>query len=160
MRIMVLLKATIYIIALGMLAICFVLLPELAREEIASNPKAVTAPYLFGAYVLATPIFAALYQTLKLARLIERNQAFTPAFVQTLRAIKYRTVVFAFLVIIGAIISIFVARRDNPTEDVTHIIALAAIFTFASTVVATAVSLFQRLFQNAVEIKAENDLIV
>src|SRR5690606_29582089 len=133
----VILRAAIYVVGLAMLAICFILLPELAREQSVENPGAVTLPYIIGAYIIAAPIFVALYQTLRLANYLDKGMAFTEDFVRTLRNIKMCTVVFGALVIMGAIISIYVARRSNPSEDVTHIIARATIFTFASSVIAT-----------------------
>lgn len=160
MKVTVILRAAIYVVGLAMLAICFVLLPELAREQSVENPGAVTLPYIIGAYIIAIPIFVALYQTLRLASYLDEGNAFTQQFVQTLRNIKICTVVFGALVVLGAAISIYVARSNNPSEDVTHIVALAIIFTFASSVIATAVALFQRLFQSATDIKTENDLIV
>lgn len=154
------LRGAVYLTGAAVLAVCFILLPELAREEAAENPDVVTYPYLIGAYILTLPIFVALYQAHKLAGYIDKNKAFSPEFVKTLRNIKYCASIFGLLVAIGAIAVIVLARIDNPNEEVTHIVTLGVVFTFASIVVAVATALFQRLFQNAVDIKSENDLTV
>jgi len=53
---------------------------------------------------------------------------------------------------------IIVARSNN--EDAAGAVMLGIIATFASIVVGTAAAMFERVLQNAVDIKSENDLTV
>lgn len=50
----------------------------------------------------------------------------------------------------------YAADRD----DAPGVLAIALVIAFASLVIASAAGLFQRLLQNAVDIKSENDLTV
>ncbi len=156
----IMLRTGVYVIGAGLLAICFALIPELAREESVQNPEAVTYPYMLGAYLLLLPVFFALYQVHKLAGYVEKGRAITADFVSSLRTIKLCAVAFSVLVIIGAALTIVFARASDPSEDVTHIFALGFIFTFASSVIAAIAALFQQLIQKAVDLKSENELTV
>src|SRR4051812_24508056 len=88
-------KGIIYLMGIAVISICAILLPELAREEAVgkANPPSVL-PYLIGAWVLAVPIFVALYQTLRLLSLIDAKKAFSGRSVRTLQNIKLCAIAF------------------------------------------------------------------
>ncbi len=154
-------RGIVYLMGIAVLSVCAILLPELAREEAVgkANPPTVW-PFFVAAWILSVPIFIALYQTLKLLGYIDENKAFSDRSVRTLQSIKLCAIVFSVMIAIGAITAIVVARSADPGEDVTHIVTIGFIFTFASSIVATFAAVLKRLLQDAIHIKSENDLIV
>ncbi len=154
-------RIIIGLMALAVFSVCAILLPELAREEAVGkiNPP-VVMPYLIAAWVVAAPIFYALYQTLRLLSFIDQNTAFSEQSVQVLQRIKFSAILFTTLIVLGAITIIVVARMVNPTEDVTPVVTLGLVFTFVSSVIATFVAVLQRLLKDAITMKSENELTV
>ena len=62
------------------------------------------------------------------------------------------------LFIVGAEAYIFIFVRG--TDDVAGGVMMGAFIILVSTIIATAAAVFERILQNAVEIKSENDLSV
>ena len=147
-----LLKIVISLIALAVLALCIFVLPA----GIQSDQTGDYRPILLGMYVPAIPFFYALYQGLKLLTYIDKNKVFSYDSIKALKIIKY----CAFMVsgwYIGWMPYIFtVADRD----DAPGVAGIGFIIIFASLVVATAAMVFQRLLQNVLDIKSENELTV
>ncbi|MGI5826438.1 MAG: DUF2975 domain-containing protein [Patescibacteria group bacterium] len=146
---------------IAVISVCGILLPELAREEAVgkANPP-VQWPFLIGAWILAIPIFIALREVLKLLKNIDENMAFSKSTIKVLRNIKYCSIVFAVLIALAAISTVIFVRITAPMEDAPPIFMFGFIFTFVSCVIATFVAVLERLLQNAIDIKAENDLTV
>jgi hypothetical protein len=82
---------------------------------------------------------------------------FTGAAVRALQIIKYCAIATA-LFIVGAEVYIFIFVRG--TDDVAGGVMMGAFIIFVSAVVATAAAVFERILQNGVDIKTENDLTV
>lgn len=135
-----------------MLAICIVALPA----GISSDETGGYRPILIGLYVAAIPFFAALYQTLKLLQYIDKNEAFSPLSVKALQAIQYCALIISGLFAAGLPYIYHVADKD----DAPGVVAVALVITFASFVIATFAAVLQKLVQNAIDIKNENDLTV
>lgn len=155
-------KVVVGMVALAALAVCIVLLPELAREAVVEDPAMthLRDPLLLAAYTLLIPFFIALYQTYKLLNCIASNQVFTNTSVKILQKIKYCAIVFGLLIIANVVFGISLVRNVHPNEDVTHVVALGGIFVFIAIVVAVAVAVLRRLLEEAITIKAENDFTV
>jgi hypothetical protein len=154
-------RGVLYLMGFAVISICVILLPELAREEAVANPNAGPAvPFLIGAWVLSVPIFVALHHTLRLLSYIDTDKAFSVLSVKALQNIKMCAIAFSAMIVFGAITVIVMARISDPREDVTHILTLGFIFTFAASIVATFAAVLKRLLQDAINIKTENDLIV
>ncbi len=153
-------RATVYFMGLSVFIVCALLLPEIAREEVVENVEntKLVFPFLIGAWILATPVLIALYQTLKLIKYIERNEAFSSKSVQVLQNIKTCTFIFNILVVLGAVIVLPYGRSVG--EDMTAFITLGFIVTFVSSTVAVFISVLQKLLQDAILIKSENDQII
>jgi len=114
-------------------------------------------PFLAYAYIASIPFFAALYQAFKLLGYIGQNKVFSLNSVKALRTIKYYAIVLSILIVIaGLYIRIFHAEGDDPAG----FLAICIVTTFISIIIATAAAVFERLLQNAVDIKSENDLTV
>ena len=112
-------------------------------------------PFLAYAYLASMPFFVALYQAFKVLGYIRQNKAFSQATVKALRTIK-----FCALGIIGfvAVGELFIMLNDS--DDRAGGVFIGILITFGSVVSATAVAMFERILQNAVDIKSENDLTV
>ena len=112
-------------------------------------------PFLAYAYFASMPFFVALYQAFKVLGYIRQNKAFSQATVKALRTIK-----FCALGIIGfvAVGELFIMLNDS--DDRAGGVFIGILITFGSVVSATAAAMFERILQNAVDIKSENDLTV
>jgi hypothetical protein len=113
-------------------------------------------PFIIYIYIASIPFFVGLYQAFKLLNLIDANKAFSQNAVNTLKNMK-----FAALSIVGFIgVAMFYIRFAAMGDDPAGPTMLGIIICFAAIVIATAAAVFQKLLQNAVDIKSENDLTV
>jgi hypothetical protein len=114
-------------------------------------------PFIIYVYIGSIPFFYGLYQAFRLLNLIDSGKAFSQSAVNTLRNMK-----FASLALIGFIVLALIFIRLNAAgdDDPAGPTGLGIIVCFAVLVIATAAAVFQRLFQNAVDLKSENDLTV
>jgi hypothetical protein len=115
-------------------------------------------PFLALVYAGSIPFFMALYQAFKVLGYVGRNQVFTPEVVKALRTIKYCAVAIIGFVVLEELFILLSGNRDleNPGAP----IFLGILIIFPSIVVATAAAMFERVLQNAVDLKSENDLTV
>ena len=114
-------------------------------------------PFIMYGYVASIAFFVALYQAFKLLGYIGQNKVFSLNSVKALRTIKYCAIILsASIVMAGLYIKIFHAEGDDPAG----FLAMCIVATFISIVIATAAAVFERILQNAVDIKSENDLTV
>lgn len=112
-------------------------------------------PFLAYAYVSSIAFFVGLYQAFKLLGYAGKNQIFSPAAVKALRTIKYCAIAIIFFVVGAEIFILLNAEEDKPPG-----IMIGVVIAFSSIVVAAAAAMFERILQNAVDIKSENDLTV
>jgi len=111
---------------------------------------------LVGLIAPAIPFFFALYQTLKLLNFIDDNKAFSNLSVKALKNIKYSAIIISILYVMGMpVVFLIVKETDAP-----GLILLGLAITFAPVVIATFAAILQRLLQDAIAIKSENDLTV
>lgn len=114
-------------------------------------------PFLAYLYLAFVPFFVGLYQGFKVLGYARRNEIFLPPSVRALRIIKYCALTTAIF-ILGAEAYIFIFIRG--TDDVAGGVMMGVFIIFVSAVVAAAAAVFERILQNAVDIKSENDLTV
>ena len=112
-------------------------------------------PFLAYAYIASIPFFAALYQAFKVLGHAGQNKVFSPAAVRALRIMKYCAMAIIGFVAVG---EIFIILGDS--DDRAGGVFMGILITFASMVIATAMAVLERVLQNAVDIKSENDLMV
>ena len=146
------LKGIVIFLGLVVLGLCLVGLPI----AISSDHAGYYRPILFGMYIPAIPFFFALYQTLKLLTYIDKNKAFSEFSVQALKYIKYCGVIIGALYALGMPYIFHVANTNNAPG----VIAIGLVIVFASFVVAVFAAVLQKVLQNAIDIKSENDLTV
>jgi len=113
-------------------------------------------PFLAYAYVASIPFFIALYRAFKVLGYAGRNQLFSPPAVKAMRTIKLCAIAIIGFVVVG---EVFVLKHDDK-EDPGAGVFMGLLITFASAVIATAAAVFERVLQNAVDLKSENDLTV
>jgi len=112
-------------------------------------------PFLAYAYIASIPFFVALYQAFKVMGYVRHNQTFSQTTVKALRTIKYCAIAIIGFVAVSVIFLMFGDKDDRPAG-----VFMRILITFASIVVATTAAMFERILQNAVDIKSENDLTV
>jgi Protein of unknown function (DUF2975) len=112
-------------------------------------------PFLAYAYIASISFFVALYQAFKLLGYIGQNKVFSQTAVNALRIIKYCAIAIIGFVAVSVVFMMFGDKDDRPPG-----IFMRMLITFPSIVIATAAAMFERILQNAVDIKSENDLTV
>ena len=113
-------------------------------------------PLILYTYIGSIPFFVALYQGIKLLGYVDGNKVFSQASVEAVKIIKYCALAFVGFILLGILyINLFIKG-----EDPAGVTALSIFITFATIIVATAAAVFQRLLQNAIDLKSENDLTV
>jgi hypothetical protein len=150
------LKLVICLIAIGV-AIGMFWFPQTEGRAAGLDLISIYAdPFIIFIYIGSIPFFVGLYQAFKLLNLIDANKAFSQAAVTTLKNMK-----FASLSLIGFIgLALFYIRFFAQGDDPAGPTMLGIIVSFAVAVIATAAGVFQKLLQNAVDLKSENDLTV
>lgn len=101
--------------------------------------------------------FVALIQIWKLLGLIDRNKAFSQASVHAMRNVKYCGFIISGLFAIWLPLVFYFANEDDAPGV---LLLFGTIFVGVPFVVAVLAGVAQKLFQNAIDIKKENDLTV
>ena len=152
------LKVAVILIGIPILALCIFLVPEIANFAAELYPDMSYIKYLVFVdfYAAAIPFYYALYQAFKLLSYIDKNKAFSEWSVRALKSINYCAITISSLFVVGLPLFYLVAEKD----DAPGIILIGLILIFASMVIAVFAAVLQRLLQEAIDIKSENDLII
>ncbi|MBM6617841.1 DUF2975 domain-containing protein [Bacillus suaedaesalsae] len=155
------LKVAVIFIGIPVLALCLFLLPQIANEaneamERGSDVALAVYALLLIMYVSAVPFFFALYQSFNLLTYIDRNEAFSELSVKALNKIKKSAIIISGLYVIALPFVYVLAEVD----DAPGLILVGMVMVFAPLVIAVFAAVLQRLLQEAIDIKSENDLIV
>lgn len=155
------LKLAVIVIGIPVLAACLFLLPLIAdeaNEAAARGADIAIAVYaiLMVMYVSAVPFYFALYQAFTLLNYIDRNQAFSELSVIALKKIKRCAAIISLSYVIALPFVYMLAQFD----DAPGLIIIGMGMIFAPMVVAVFAAVLQRLLQEAINIKIENDLTV
>ena len=114
-------------------------------------------PFLAYAYLASIAFFVALYQAFKLLGYIGQNEVFS----QRVRAElcgPSNTARWPLWFVVAGCAYFFIAVRGK--DDIAGGVFMGILMIFVSVVIATAAAVFERLLQNAVDMKSENDLTV
>ncbi|MGG0411210.1 DUF2975 domain-containing protein [Peribacillus simplex] len=155
------LKVAVIFIGIPVLALCLFLLPQIANEaneaaERGSDVAYVVYGILMVMYVSAIPFYLALYQSFNLLSYIDKNQAFSALSVRALKKIKNCAITISGLYAVALPFVYIMAEID----DAPGLVLIGMVMIFAPMVIAVFAAVLQRLLQEAIEIKSENDLIV
>ncbi len=114
-------------------------------------------PVIIYMYIASIPFFAALYEFIKLLGYVDKNKVFSNEAIKAVRVIKYCALSIPVFIFLGLVyIRLFASGGDDPAGPT----GLGIIVSFIFVVFATGAAVFQRILQNAVDIKSENDLTV
>ncbi|MFD1706889.1 DUF2975 domain-containing protein [Siminovitchia sediminis] len=152
------LKLAIFVIGTPVLAFCIFMIPVIARNvrEGISGWDYVILGILLIMYGSAIPFYMALYQAFQLLSYIDKNQAFSELSVIALKKIKNCAITISGMYVIGLPLFYIFAELD----DAPGVIIIGMMLVFAPMVIAVFAAVLQRLLQEAIHIKSENDLTV
>lgn len=151
------LKAVLVLIGIGVL---FFLIFMPLKEGRATNLNLLsiyTDPFILYGYATSIAFFVALYKAFRLLGYIGQNEVFSLNAVKALKSIKICAIVLSiFIVVAGLIIKFTHHEEDDPAG----FLAICIVTTISSIVVASAAAIFEKLLQNALDMKSENELTV
>jgi hypothetical protein len=152
------LRLALSLAGIGVLALCIFALPSLWKGGSEEFPAASNAFLIImtSLYIAAIPFFLALWQTFKLLNYIDQNTAISNVSVKVLKNIKYYAIVITALFILDVPFLVPIAEAD----DAPGLVVIGMLVACAPIVVAVFAAILQRLLQNAIDIKSENDLTV
>ncbi|MCG7346295.1 DUF2975 domain-containing protein [Sporosarcina sp. ACRSL] len=150
------LKMAVILMGLPVLALCIFGLYWLVRNPVNPDYAHILYPIVIGMFLAAIPFFVALYQSFRLLSLIDKNDSFSNLSVQALKKIKFCAMTISGLYVLILPFVYIVAELD----DAPGLIIIGMVPVFTSLVIAVFAAVLQRLLQEAIEIKSENDLVV
>jgi Protein of unknown function (DUF2975) len=114
-------------------------------------------PFILYGYAASIAFFVALYKAFKLLGYIGQNKVFSSDSVKTLKSIKYCAIVLSILIVLAGL---YTKLFHNKEDDPAGFLAICIVATFVSIIVATAAAIFEKLLQNAIDMKSENELTI
>jgi hypothetical protein len=147
------LQAVVVLIGIG--ALSFLLWePHIEGRNANATPYEIyfKDPFLAFAYVASIPFFGALHQAFKVLGYAGQNEVFSHASVRGLRTIKYCAISIIGFAAVGEIFIVF-----GESDDRAGGVFIGILIAFGSIVVAAVAALFERILQNAVDMKSENE---
>lgn len=152
------LRFILSIVGIGVLAFCVFALPAMWSGASAEFPAVSYSVSLIviGLYLTAIPFYATLWQTFKLLNYIDKNSAFSEISVNALRKIKNYCAVISALYVGGVPLLFPIADVD----DAPGLLLIGMVIACAPIAVTVFASILQKLLENAIDIKSENDLTV
>ena len=116
-----------------------------------------TDPFLAYAYLASIPFFIGLFQAFTALGLVRHNKTFSQETVNALRTIQY----CAFAIIGFVVVSIiFMYPLLGDLDDRPAGVFMRILIAFPSIIIATVAGMFERILQNALDLKSENDLTI
>ncbi|MFJ5791574.1 DUF2975 domain-containing protein [Lysinibacillus sp. NPDC093197] len=152
------LKIAVILMAIPVLVLCIFLVPELGELAAKLLPSFSAIKYIVSIifYASSIPFYFALYQAFQLLRNIDQNKAFSELSVKSLKKIKYCAITISSLHVLALPLFYLFAEMD----DAPGVIFVGLLVPFASMVIAVFAAVLQKLLQEAIDIKSENDLVV
>ncbi|MDF2890800.1 MAG: hypothetical protein K0R80_1167 [Clostridia bacterium] len=150
------LKMAVILIGIPVLVLCIFGLPWLANNPANPAYAHILYPIVVGMYATVIPFYIALYQAFRLLGYIDKNEAFSKLSVKALKNIKKCAVTISVLYVVIIPFVFLLAELD----DAPGLIIMGMVPIFASMVIAVFAAVLQRLLQEAIDIKSENDLTV
>ncbi|KUO63597.1 MAG: hypothetical protein APF84_18725 [Gracilibacter sp. BRH_c7a] len=150
------LKLAVFLMGLPVLALCIFGLPWIANNPVNPDYAYILYPILTGMYVSVIPFYIALYKAFRLLSYIDKNIAFSELSVKALKYIKYCAITISTLYVVMMPFVYLVAEKD----DAPGLIIIGMVPIFASMVIAVFAAILQKLLQDAIDIKSDNDLTI
>lgn len=114
-------------------------------------------PFILYAYAASIAFFVGLYKTFRLLGYIGQNKVFSSESVGALKSIKYCAIALSILIVAAGL---YIKISHHEDDDPAGFLAMCIVTTFVSIVIATAAAIFEKILQNAVDMKSENDLTI
>ena|SRR5688572_1684274 len=114
-------------------------------------------PFILYGYAASIAFFVALYKAFKLLGYIGKNKVFSSNSVRALKSIKHCAIILSILIVTAGL---YIRLTHNKEDDPAGFIAICFVTTLVSIVVATAAAIFEKILQNAIDMKSENDLTI
>lgn len=150
------LKLAIIVIGIPVLALCILGLYWLPTNPVSQAYSHILYPILTGIYLSVIPFYIALYNAFRLLTYIDKNRAFSHSSVKDLKNIKYCAITIGALYVVLMPFIYLLAEKD----DAPGAIIIGMIPIFVSMVIAVFAAVLQRLLQEAIDIKSENDFTI
>lgn len=153
-----LLKSVVVVIALPVLAIVIFGFPLIIQDAAKSSMQMAIVLYgILAALTLSLfPFLAALYQSIKLLNYIDHNEAFSDKSVEALRKIKR----YAFSIAAVHLLSFPLYFIVGEVDDAPGVILVGVMFVSAPAVIAVFAAVLEKLLENALDIKKDNELTI
>lgn len=150
------LKASLVIVSIIILMLCIFWLPYMARSTVELFPEVsyLKYPILFGIYLTCIPFYIGIFQTFKLLRLIEKEDAFTDDASKSLRVITLSSICVIVLYIMG------IVYLDIENALPPGLVLLGLTIIFAAFIIAVFSATLKALLIKVIKIKNENDLTI
>lgn len=150
------LKLVIILIIISVITFLIYFTIPLKNELSQSYEERDFLPIFSVIYLSAVPFLYGLYQSFRLLTFVDRNKAFSTLAISSLKRIKLSSLAISAIFTIHLPFIFKIADMD----DAPGLILIALIIIFATFVVATFAAVLQKILQNALEIKSENELTV
>lgn len=156
-----LLKAAVILMGIPVLVLAVVLWWQIGSVAIAEAFKGATLGYIIlgiltGMTLSMIPYYASLYQAFKMLTYIDHNKAFSALSVAALKKIKKYALIICGLYVLILPLVFAVAQWD----DAPGLVIIGMVPAFAALVIAIFAAVLQKLLQEAIELKSENELTV
>lgn len=153
-----LLKFAVIFLGIPILALCIFLVPKFGSfaGELYPHMAYMKSLVLIDMYAAAVPFYFSLYQAFKLLNYIDKNLAFSELSVKAIKSIKYCAITISILYLLGMPLYYLMAEGIDPPS----FIPIGWIIIFSSIVIAVFAAVLQRLLQEAIHIKSENELTI
>ena len=151
----ILLQAVILLLGVGLFA-CLLWEPQVEGRNLHATQFEIyfQDPFLLYIYLAFIPFFVGLTRVFKILGNARRNELFSHGSVRGLRIIKYCALTTAVF-ILGAEVYLFIFIRGK--DDIAGGVMMGVFIIFVSAVIATAAAVFERILQNSMDRKSEND---
>lgn len=155
----VFLKIVLMIIGLAVFAFCIFALPVFANNAVKFVPDTAffKYPFLICMYAAMITFFFVIYQVIILLGYIDRGRVFSDSSIKVLKYIKISGVIITGLLYIAALPAIYLVAQ---IEDAPGLIVIGFGFVSIPLVMSAFVAVMQKLLQEAVDMKSENDFTV
>lgn len=152
------LKIAVIFIMLPVLAIIVFGFPAIIRDAAESSMQMAIVLYgILAALLLSIfPFAAALFQSFKLLNYIDHNEAFSDKSVDALRKIKR----YAFSIAAVHVLSFPLYFIVGEVDDAPGVILIGLMFVSAPAVIAVFAAVLEKLLENALDIKRDNELTI
>lgn len=151
------LRLAIFIGVVIVIAICTGVAWIAIKTDSSSNYYILSYVLLIGTCLAAIPCFIALYQSYKLLGYIDIGRAFSELSVKALNIIMYSALVEFFICTLGGLPFFYIVAE---MDDAPGLILIGMAIAGVAFVIFVFASILNRLLQDAIAMKSENDLTI